>query len=397
MIIFKNANYPTFLAEAAGKRIILFGTGGTFRDFLASNAEKLTLLETVDFILDNDVSKAGRDVYLPIKTLQVEHVDRLLQKVPGLGNCVVIVLVAEKHVLDVVAQLDALPQFDGIACYYGISALTWGREVYPPLPVRAEFPAPGGNFSIPKIIHCIWFGGQPMGERIERCIASWRRYCPDYELKLWNEDNYDISRTPLYVRQAYEAEKYAFVSDYVRLDVVLKYGGFYLDTDVELFKGLDDFLSYKAVFGYTNFNRIGTGIGFGSVAGCELIKKQMDAYKRLIFRYPDGTYNLVDYINNLSDYLRRKNASVNNTLCICDDILFIPSSYLSPYSLVQCSNGYEMPLLYQLTASMCAMPSYDCLWLDFDISHVFQTRKRELAKINARLLADWERTHKAPE
>ena len=92
--------------------------------------------------------------------------------------------------------------------------------------------------SIPKIIHYCWFGGGPIGEADRKCIESWQKFCPDYRIMRWDETNFDLDCSP-YVRQAYDAGRYAFVSDYVRLAVLYRYGGIYLDTDVELVKPLD--------------------------------------------------------------------------------------------------------------------------------------------------------------
>ena len=95
--------------------------------------------------------------------------------------------------------------------------------------------------SIPKIIHYCWFGGGPISAESQKCMESWKKYCPDYKIIEWNEQNFDISQNR-YAQQAYEAKKYAFVSDYVRLAVLYEYGGIYLDTDVELVRPLDELL-----------------------------------------------------------------------------------------------------------------------------------------------------------
>ena len=92
---------------------------------------------------------------------------------------------------------------------------------------------------IPKIIHYCWFGRNPKPKLALKCIKSWKKYCPDYEIIEWNEDSFDIESAPLYVRQAYEAKKWAFVTDYVRLYAMTKFGGIYMDTDVEVIKPLD--------------------------------------------------------------------------------------------------------------------------------------------------------------
>ena len=92
---------------------------------------------------------------------------------------------------------------------------------------------------IPKVIHYCWFGGGKKPKLAKKCISSWKTYCPGYKLIEWNESNYDLSSAPQFVREAAEAKKWAFVSDYVRLQVVYQYGGIYLDTDVELLRNID--------------------------------------------------------------------------------------------------------------------------------------------------------------
>lgn len=125
---------------------------------------------------------------------------------------------------------------------------------------------------IPKVIHYCWFGHNPKPELIEKCIASWRKYCPDYKIIEWNEDNYDVNCCE-YTRQAYIAEKWAFVSDQARLQVVYEHGGIYMDTDIELQKSIDDFLQYDAWFAQDDIRYINTGLGFGAVKGHDLIRE----------------------------------------------------------------------------------------------------------------------------
>ena len=101
---------------------------------------------------------------------------------------------------------------------------------------------------IPKKIHYCWVGGNSKPPLVKKCIQSWKKYCPDYEIIEWNESNYDISKN-IYMKQAYEAKKWAFVTDYMRLDIIYEHGGIYLDTDVELIKNIDDLLSNEAFAG----------------------------------------------------------------------------------------------------------------------------------------------------
>ena len=99
---------------------------------------------------------------------------------------------------------------------------------------------------IPKILHYCWFGRGQMGPVALKCMESWKKYCPDYQIKVWNEDNFDIGQNT-FVKEAYEEKKWAFVTDYVRLYALYTEGGIYLDSDIELLKNLDDLLSLGGV------------------------------------------------------------------------------------------------------------------------------------------------------
>ena len=101
---------------------------------------------------------------------------------------------------------------------------------------------------IPKVIHYCWFGGNELPESAKKCIDSWRKFFPDYEIKEWNESNYDV-RKNIYISQAYDAGKYAFVSDYARFDVLYQFGGIYFDTDVEVIKSFEDILTQGSFMG----------------------------------------------------------------------------------------------------------------------------------------------------
>lgn len=104
---------------------------------------------------------------------------------------------------------------------------------------------------IPKIIHYCWFGKNPLPELEQQCFASWHHHMPDWEYRWWNEETFDISSAPLYVRQAYEARKYAFVSDYVRLWALEQYGGLYMDVDFMVYRPFDELMDkYPSFAGY---------------------------------------------------------------------------------------------------------------------------------------------------
>lgn len=150
--------------------------------------------------------------------------------------------------------------------------------------------------SIPKIIHFCWVGGNPKPQSVLYCIESWKRLCPDYEIREWNETNYDFTKNE-YMRQAYEAKKWGFVPDYARLDIVYTYGGIYFDTDVELLQSLDGLLDREGFMGFENTGDgeffVNCGHGFGAVPHNEVIRQARDLYDQISFLNEDGTPNLL--------------------------------------------------------------------------------------------------------
>ena len=138
--------------------------------------------------------------------------------------------------------------------------------------------AEGEKIVIPKIIHYCWFGGKPIPEKDQRCIASWKKQCPDYEIRKWDETNYDVSKNQ-YMKEAYQAEKWGFVPDFARLDIIYNYGGFYLDTDVELLKPLDDLLPNKAVMGFEDGRNVSPGLIIGAEKNHSTIRLLMEVYR----------------------------------------------------------------------------------------------------------------------
>ncbi|WP_173553372.1 glycosyltransferase family 32 protein [Sharpea azabuensis] len=169
---------------------------------------------------------------------------------------------------------------------------------------------------IPKVIHYCWFGRNEKSDLIKRCIESWKKYCPEYQIIEWNEDNFDVN-TCEYTRKAYFAKKWAFVSDYARLKIIFENGGIYLDTDVELKQGLDSCLNYGAWFAQDDIRYINTGLGFGACKGNFLLKKMLDIRSSRSF---DMTIcNVIDtpIIKEYLDYKQsRQSQIIKNTLLI---------------------------------------------------------------------------------
>ena len=179
---------------------------------------------------------------------------------------------------------------------------------------------------IPKTIHYCWFGGKPLPEKALRCIASWKKYCPDYRLQRWDETNFDLTQNA-YVRYCYENGKWAFLSDYVRLAVVAEHGGIYLDTDVELLRPLDDLLGNKAYFGFENNSYVTTGLGFGAEAKSPVLDAMLAAYEPLL----DGTHGVIGCPKLNTEALLTLGMQQNGQMQTVADAVLYPVDYFNPY------------------------------------------------------------------
>lgn len=181
---------------------------------------------------------------------------------------------------------------------------------------------------IPKVIHYCWFGRGQMPKLALKCIESWKKYCPDYEIKEWNEDNFDLDMYP-YVREAYDTRKFAFVTDVVRLYALYHEGGIYMDTDVEVIKPLDSLLAYDAVSGFESPTQIQTGL-MASRDGHPLFKELLDEYNGIHFVRPDGTLDITTNVIRISNTCREYGLRLDNTLQTVRGFTLLPKDFLCP-------------------------------------------------------------------
>lgn len=180
---------------------------------------------------------------------------------------------------------------------------------------------------IPKIIHCCWFGGKSMPNNVIELLNGWKTINPDYEVIVWNEDNFDYSLNQ-YAREAYENKKWAFVSDYARLKVLFDYGGIYMDTDVEVVKSLDSLLTNKAFSGFEDDKNIPTGT-MGSEKGNKWIRLLLDYYENKSFIKPSGDLDLTTNVKIITEItFRNYHMNLNNSFQDLGDVTFYPSDVL---------------------------------------------------------------------
>ena len=184
---------------------------------------------------------------------------------------------------------------------------------------------------IPKIIHYCWFGRNPLPPLARKCIDSWRKYLPDYEIKEWNESNFDVNIIP-YTRDAYAARKYAFVSDYARFKILYEYGGLYFDTDVELVRPIDDIIQCGPFMGVESPGRgnqvptINPGLGLGATPGLQIYKQLLDMYENMHF----SATNMVTIVKYTTDLLAKYGLCATDDIQTCAGIYIYPKEYFCP-------------------------------------------------------------------
>lgn len=185
---------------------------------------------------------------------------------------------------------------------------------------------------IPRIIHYCWFGGKPLPKSAVKCIESWKKFFPEYKIKEWNESNYDVRKIP-YIAQAYNAKKFAFVSDYARFDILYNEGGIYFDTDVEVIKPFDSIIKQGAFAGIESAGALATGLGIASSAANDIFKEILDSYKKEKFINDDGSLNLKTVVTRVSDIFREHGFTSENKIQQVAGITIYPVDYFCPISV----------------------------------------------------------------
>lgn len=217
--------------------------------------------------------------------------------------------------------------------------------------------------NIPKIIHYCWFGGKPLPPLAEKCISSWRKYMPDYEIKRWDESNFDVNSIP-YTAQAYKAKKYAFVSDYARFWILYNNGGVYFDTDVEIIRPLNDIISAGSFMGCENSYKPGysptklgvaPGLGLGAYPELDLYKELLLLYSNVKFQNTDGTFNTKTIVEYTTELLCKKGLKNTPNIQKINEILIYPKDYFCPLD-------YDSGKL-EITSNTVSIHHYAATWV----------------------------------
>ncbi len=275
MIQIQECTSEEFRELVKKKRVVCFGGGRNMLDICEAYDIGTQLAYIVDKYKSGTMLRIkGREI--PVLSME-QMGENIRESVP--------VITSIRYADEIIAELDRLEQCNRVPFYLPEIFVNDGNES------GKLFMEPEGVQRIPKIIHYFWFGGGEIPPEFKKNIDNWKRKCPDYEIKRWNEDNYDISKNT-YMEQAYKAKKWGFVPDYARLDVIYRYGGIYLDTDVEVRKPFDELLQFDMFCGFESISHVNLGSGFGAVKGNRLVRAMMEVYEKERFIRQDGTVNL---------------------------------------------------------------------------------------------------------
>ena len=186
---------------------------------------------------------------------------------------------------------------------------------------------------LPKIIHYCWFGRGEKPVLAQKCIDSWRKFCPDFEIREWNEDNCDYLTMP-FMMEAYAAKKYAFVSDVMRLIVLEQYGGVYFDTDVELVRDLAPLMDDEGFIGFENDQYVNSGQGIAAMPHHPVVQAMIEEYRKLHFTSADGTINAVGCPHLNTDVMERYGLVRNGKEQRVAGIHVYPAEFFNPLDSV---------------------------------------------------------------
>lgn len=295
-MLFKNYSYEDFIRNTANKKIIQFGASSAWKYYLIvfpDISEKV--LDRTYFIVDNNLLKQGQEFEINNRKFLINDVNKLKEE----KDYVILITVSLAYQKSICEQLLALGLPENTECY-SLPLMKYSMKESKNNCVDEYFKVNNQRVNVPKI-HSFWFSGEEKPDLYKRCIESWYKYCPNFEIIEWNADNYDITKN-CYMREAFEQRKWAFVSDYARLDVIYNYGGIYLDMDVELLASLELLLNAESFFCRQEDGLLELGSGFGAKAGDFFIKEMLDTYADRKLILDNGEIDMTsqpEWLNNV--------------------------------------------------------------------------------------------------
>ena len=321
-MILRNCNMAEFIRRIEGKKTICFGAGMVLQ-MLSRDFPKYQIEKRILYIVDNNSNLWGSEVVLSETAVPVYSPEKLIADA---CRDIVVLISSWKAAPEIFEQLNANSRLDIVECYIGsLLHETESRNLPYSLPAGYRVNL---NPVIPKVIHYFWLGSNPLPERHKRFIDGWRKFCPDYEIVEWNENNYDINKHQ-YTKDAALAGRWSKVVTYARFDVIYNYGGICMDTDVEIVKPLDELLYNDAYIGFSSGLRINSGSGFGAVKNFELFRDMRHNYDGTLFN-SDDTPNLTSNSAFEIDFMLKRGLNRNGDFQMLDRLTVYPLECFDP-------------------------------------------------------------------
>ena len=321
------------LMEMSGKRNIIAYAAGMVAYHIQDIIKKYKIADDILFFVDSDNQKIGKNIAIGGKKYEIYDISKLYDS--RYENCSI--MITCENAYDVFQSLnnDCNIVVEDVFFYEDLN----DELIESAIRLDAYKIDDKNNARIPRKIHYCWFGKGEMPIEQKLYIEDWKKKLYMYDFYLWNEDNYDINQCT-YIKEAYESGFYAYVSDYVRMDVVYKYGGFYFDTDVEMIGDIEALRKYDAFFTYGKWPSVASGAGFGAVVGNEIIKEMRDNPRSYInFVDENGSYNKKTNIyyetpvmKNIGFVMDFSTQIINN-ICLLSPKYFPPSNYLKKHEI----------------------------------------------------------------
>lgn len=330
-MVWTGLSFNDFLRNVEKKNIICYGAG-MLPLYLEPLFSEYHILERINCFLDGNPEKGGTEMLLGGKRIPVRKWDAFQEWDPKENS---LLITAERYP-EILKRLEQLECFQAWDCYVwpllNLSCFkeNWNRSGSVADVGLHNLKTAGSR--IPKVIHYTWFGKGEKTFLMEQCIESWRVHCPEFRIQEWNEDHYDISKN-LYVKQAYETGKWAYVSDFARLDILYRHGGIYLDTDVELFQSIGNICAGDGFICAGEWPVPNSGAGVGCVPGHPMIKEMMRAREERPFLDKRGKNDCRTNSNYEMEVLLEHGFSMDFSLQQQGNFFFYPPDVIAPASI----------------------------------------------------------------
>lgn len=329
MVKIVNSNREEFgrYIKEQGKHLYFWGAGVMLQICFEQLLQEYNIAGNIFCITDTVFGGSNKEVVLANRKIKVDSVKSFMKNLYDDKKAVIVITCS--FFGEILKFLDLAIEDNEVECF--IAPLIYLENSTQEI-INLKF---RNEKLIPPIIHYCWFGEKELPEKSKNCIESWKKYCPNYEIKRWDESNIDLESNR-WIREAYRNKEWAFVSDYVRLKVLYEHGGIYLDTDVEMIQSFDDLRSLKAFGGFERWPVLNTGGGCGSIPGfwlwkeiMELKDKAMDKVENILVPKASGYYDTLPLLN--------RGLKTDGNLQNIDDFTILPSEFFHPRDYVSCT------------------------------------------------------------